>query len=274
MLNQYARSPMFWVFWLIGATLLAFIALPLLALLLHPTLDDLRQVASMADVRSAIGLSLGAALFSTALAALFAVPLAYVLARQQFRGKSVVEALVDLPLTIPHTIAGIALLLVFSRNGWLGAPLAHIGLEFWGTFAGIVLAMSYVGLPYAVNAARGGFEAVDLQIERAARIQGAAPWEVFRRVTLPLARHGIGTGLTLCFARAIGEFAAVVLLAYYPMTAPIRIYDLFLQSGLRQSVAASVLFLLVVMALFWGLRLLTSARRPRNGRDAQTAWLR
>jgi len=253
---------MFWVFWLIGATLLAFIALPLLALLLHPTLRDLQHAALTADVRSAIVLSLAAALTSTALAAVFAVPLAYVLARQRFRGKSAVEALVDLPLTIPHTVAGIALLLVFSRGGWLGAPLARIGLEFWGTFAGIVLAMSYVGLPYAVNAARGGFEAIDLRIERAARIQGAGPWEVFRRITLPLARQGIGTGLTLCFARAIGEFAAVVLLAYYPMTAPIRIYDLFLQSGLRQSVAAAVLFLLVVLGLFWGLRLLTRRRRP------------
>lgn len=274
MLRRASLSPMFWMFWLIGATLLAFITLPLLALLLHPTLGDLKQVAAMANVRSAIGLSLAAALTSTAFAALFAVPLAYVLARQQFRGKSAVEALVDLPLTIPHTIAGIALLLVFSRHGWLGAPLAQIGLEFWGTYAGIVLAMSYVGLPYAVNAARGGFEAVDLQIERAARIQGAAPWEVFRRITLPLARHGIGAGLTLCFARAIGEFAAVVLLAYYPMTAPIRIYDLFLQSGLRQSVAASVLFLLVVMVLFWGLRLLSAPRRRGAAPEAKTAWLR
>jgi len=268
-MRRVARaSPMLWVFWLVGATLLAFITLPLLALLLHPTLHDLQQVAQMADVRSAIGLSLAAALTSTLLAAVFAVPLAYVLARQRFRGKSVVEALVDLPLTIPHTVAGIALLLVFNRGGWLGAPLARIGLEFWGTFAGIVLAMSYVGLPYAVNAARGGFEAIDLRIERAARIQGAGPWEVFRRVTLPLARYSIGTGLTLCFARAIGEFAAVVLLAYYPMTAPIRIYDLFLQSGLRQSVAAAVLFLLVVLALFWGLRLLTRRRKPLGPRPA------
>lgn len=274
MLHTARSSPMFWVFWLIGATLLAFIALPLLALLLHPTLGDLRQVAAMPDVRDAILLSLVAAFTSTAIAALFAVPLAYVLARQQFRGKSAVEALVDLPLTIPHTIAGIALLLVFSRSGWLGAPLARLGLEFWGSFAGIVLAMSYVGLPYAVNAARGGFEAVDARIERAARIQGAPPWEVFRRITLPLSRHGVVTGLTLCFARAIGEFAAVVLLAYYPMTAPIRIYDLFLQSGLRQSVAASVLFLVVVLALFWLLRLLGASRRGAVSVPAEAAWPR
>ncbi len=247
---------MFWVFWLLGATLLAFVGLPLLALVLHPTLADLVQVAGLPDVRQAIALSLAAAALSTALVALFAVPLAYLLARQAFFGKAAVEVLVDLPLTIPHTIAGIALLLVFSRGGWLGAPLARLGLEFWGHFAGIVLAMAYVGLPYAVNAARGGFEAVDAPIERAARIQGAPAWSVFRRITLPLARRGIVTGLTLCFARAIGEFAAVVLLAYYPMTAPVRIYDLFLQAGLRQSVAASVLFLGALLALFAVLRLL------------------
>ena len=266
-----ARSgtPMLWLFWGLGTILLVFIALPLLALLLHPTLDDLRLVAAMSEVRDAILLSLAAAFTSTLIAALFAVPLAYVLARLQFRGKSAVEAVVDLPLAIPHTVAGIALLLVFSRDGWLGAPLAHIGLAFWGNFPAIVLAMSYVGLPYAVSSARGGFEAVDVQIERAARIQGAAPWDVFRQITLPLARHGILTGLTLCFARAIGEFAAVVLLAYYPMTATIRIYDLFLQFGLRQSVAASVLFLVVVLALFWLLRLLASPRRRRITRPAE-----
>ncbi|MDE2627845.1 MAG: ABC transporter permease [Burkholderiales bacterium] len=274
MLHTTHRGPMFWVFWLIGATLLAYIGLPLLALLLHPSLGDLAQVASMPDVRDAIGLSLAAAFASTAIVAPFAVPLAYLLARQSFRGKSAVEALVDLPLTMPHTIAGIALLLVFSRGGWLGAPLAHLGLQFWGTFAGIVLAMSYVGLPYAVNAARGGFEAVDPQIERAARIQGATPWSVFRSITLPLARRGIVTGLTLCFARAIGEFAAVVLLAYYPMTAPIRIYDLFLQSGLRQAVAASVLFLMTVLALFWLLRLLASPRKRAAAVPAGLTWTR
>ncbi|MDE2080581.1 MAG: ABC transporter permease [Burkholderiales bacterium] len=265
---------MFWVFWLLGATLLAFIALPLLALVLHPTLADLVQVAALPDVRAAIALSLAAAFVSTAIVAVFALPLAYLLARQQFRGKSAVETLVDLPLTIPHTIAGIALLLVFSRGGWLGAPLARLGLDFWGSFAGIVLAMAYVGLPYAVNAARGGFEAVDAQIERAARIQGARPWSVFTRITLPLSRSGIVTGLTLCFARAIGEFAAVVLLAYYPMTAPIRIYDLFLQSGLRQSVAASVLFLATLLGLFWLVRLLASPRRRDAPPAAATTWSR
>ncbi|MDE2504031.1 MAG: ABC transporter permease [Burkholderiales bacterium] len=263
MLRRARASAMFWVFWLIGSTLLAFIGLPLLALVLHPTLADLVQVGSMPDVRDAIALSLGAAGASTALVAPFAVALAYLLARQSFPATAAVEALVDLPLTMPHTIAGIALLLVFSRGGWLGAPLAQLGLTFWGSYAGIVLAMSYVGLPYAVNAARGGFEAVDVQVERAARIQGAGPWRVFGRITLPLARRGIATGLTLCFARAIGEFAAVVLLAYYPMTAPIRIYDLFLQAGLQQSVAASVLFLAVVLALFWLLRLLAAPRRLR-----------
>ncbi|MHB1667543.1 MAG: ABC transporter permease [Thiomonas sp.] len=254
------RGLMFWIFWLSGCLVLSFISLPLLALLLRPTLGQLRDAAMHAGIRDSFLLSLEGAALATSLSMLFGLPLAYVLARQSFRGKAVVEAMVDLPLTIPHTIAGIALLLVFSRNGWLGPAAASIGLTFWGTFAGVVLAMAYVGLPYAVNAARVGFEAVDPRIEKAARSLGAGPWATFYRVSMPLAWRGVMTGLTLCFARAIGEFAAVVLLAYYPMTAPVKIYDLFLQAGLNESVAASVLFLVIVLGLFWALRLLAYGR--------------
>ena len=255
------RSLMFWMFWLAASVVLAFISLPLLALLLRPSLGQLREAAMHAGIRDSFFVSLEGAGLATLLSMLLGVPLAYVLARQQFRGKTIVEAVVDLPLTIPHTIAGIALLLVFSRNGWLGPAAAQIGLSFWGTFAGVVLAMAYVGLPYAVNASMVGFEAVDPRLEKAARSLGAGPWETFAKVSLPLAWRGVMTGLTLCFARAIGEFAAVVLLAYYPMSAPVKIYELFLQAGLNESVAASVLFLIIVLGLFWILRLLAYGRR-------------
>ncbi|SBP89425.1 ABC transporter permease [Thiomonas delicata] len=255
------RGLMFWVFWLAACLVLAFITLPLLALVLHPSLGQLREAAMHVGVRDAFLVSLEGAALSTALSMLFGVPLAYLLARQQFRGKTAIETIVDLPLTVPHTIAGIALLLVFSRHGWLGPAAAHLGLSFWGTFAGVVLAMAYVGLPYAVNAARVGFEAVDPRLEKAARSLGAGPWATFTGVSLPLAWRGVMTGLTLCFARAIGEFAAVVLLAYYPMSAPVKIYELFLQAGLNQSVAASVLFLTIVLGLFCALRLLAYGRR-------------
>jgi molybdate/tungstate transport system permease protein len=264
------RGLMFWVFWFAGGLVLAFVTLPLLALVLRPTLGQLHDAAMHAGIRDSFLLSLEGAALATAISMLFGLPLAYVLARQRFRGKAAVEAIVDLPLTIPHTIAGIALLLVFSRHGWLGPAAARIGLTFWGTFAGVVLAMAYVGLPYAVNAARVGFEAVDVRVEKAARSLGAGPWATFYRVSMPLAWRGVMTGLTLCFARAIGEFAAVVLLAYYPMTAPVKIYDLFLQVGLNASVAASVLFLIIVLGLFWALRLLAYDRHPEH-RDALAA---
>lgn len=255
------RSLMFWIFWLVAGMVLAFICLPLLALVLRPSLAQLHEAAMQAGIRDSFIVSLEGAGLSTALSMFFGVPLAYLLARQQFRGKAVIEAVVDLPLTVPHTIAGIALLLVFSRHGWLGPVAVQFGLSFWGTFAGVVLAMGYVGLPYAVNAARVGFEGVDPRLERAARSLGAGPWMTFTRISLPLAWRGVMTGLTLCFARAIGEFAAVVLLAYYPMSAPVKIYELFLQAGLDQSVAAAVLFLIIVLGLFWALRLLAYGRR-------------
>ena len=167
------------------------------------------------------------------------VPLAYVLARTNFPGKSVVAALIDLPLAVPHTVAGIALLMVFGRQGVLGEPLqALAGLQFWGTLAGIVAAMLFVSAPYTVNAARIGFEAVDPRLEKIARTLGLGPWQTFWQITLPLAWRSIMTGVTLTYARSISEFGAVVILVYYPMTAPVKIYELFLRFGLDQAAAA------------------------------------
>jgi len=261
------RPLLFLAFWLLGSLVLAFILVPLLALVAAPGLTGLLQAAALPDVRAAIGLSLGAALVTAAFAAVFGVPLAYVLARSAFPGKGVVEAIVDLPLTVPHTVAGIALLLAFGRNGAFGEPAAAwFGLRFWSTFAGIVVAMLFVSLPYAVNAARIGFEeAIDPHLEKVARTLGAGPWRVFTRIALPLAWRGVMAGITLTFARAISEFATVALLAYYPMTAPIKIYELFLSFGLGASTGAAVLFLAVVLLLFIVLRQLAYGRGGHRG---------
>jgi molybdate/tungstate transport system permease protein len=159
--------------------------------------------------------------------------------------------LIDLPLAVPHTVAGIALLYVFGRQGFVGAAAdGLIGLRFWGTLAGVVVAMLFVAAPYTINAARIGFEAVDPRLEQVARTLGVGPWRVFRRVSLPLARRTIATGLTLTFARAISEFAAVAILAYYPMTAPVKIYELFLRFGLDDAAAMAALMLAVSLGLF------------------------
>ncbi len=213
-------------------------------------------------MRDAILLSLAAALATTACAALLGIPLAYLLARTTFPGKPVVEAIVDLPLAVPHTVVGIALLFVFGRTGIVGAPLEQwTGIRFWGTAAGVVLAMLYVSVPYAVNAARVGLEGVDERLEKVARTLGAGRWAVFFRVTLPLGARGILTGLALTFARSVSEFGAVIVLTYYPMTAPVKIYDLFLQSGLADSSAMSAIYLAITLSLFLAARYLFRERR-------------
>jgi molybdate/tungstate transport system permease protein len=253
--------------WFFGSILVAFFTVPLIALALSQSWASFSQVARMADVRAAIALSLEGALLSATLAALLGVPLAYLLARIDFLGKGIVAALIDLPLAVPHTVTGIALLMVFGRQGVVGAPLqALTGLRFWGTLAGIVVAMLFVSAPYTVNAARIGFEAVDPQLERIARTLGLNPWRTFWRITLPLARRGVMTGVTLTYARSISEFGAVVILVYYPMTAPVMIYELFLRFGLDQAAGAAVLLLAVSLALFLVLRALSRHAPARHSR--------
>ena len=236
-------STLYLLCWFCGTVLLAFLVIPLVALAIHQSGRDLLEAAGTADVRSAIALSIEGAFLSAALAAFAGVPLA-----------------------VPHTVAGIALFLVFGRQGVLGEPLqALVGLKFWGTVAGIVVAMLFVSAPYTVNAARIGFEAVDPRLEKIARTLGLGPWRTFVRITLPLAWHSIMTGVTLTFARSISEFGAVVILVYYPMTAPVMIYELFLRFGLEQAAAAAVLLLFVSLALFVLLRALAQRGVPAAG---------
>ncbi len=249
-----------------GGLLLAFLLVPLVRMYAAQTPAGLARIVGMPDIRSAIGLSLEAAFLTATIAALLGVPLAYILSRSTFPGKGIVEALVDLPLAIPHTVVGIALLYVFGRKGLVGEPAGLLGITFWGSTAGIVICMLFVSVPYTVNSARIGFDGVDPNLEKVARILGAGPWSVFGRVTLPIARKGILTGLMLTYARSISEFGAVIILAYYPMTAPVKIYDLFLQFGLGESSALAVIFLTVALVLFIALRQIAGSLGTKRGR--------
>jgi molybdate/tungstate transport system permease protein len=251
-------GPLVFAFSLLGGLMLAFILLPLIQIYASQTPATLARIAAAPDVLTAIWLSLEAAFLTSVISGMMGVPLAYLLSRISFRGKGFVEAVVDLPLTIPHTVVGIALLFVFGRTGIIGAPVnALTGFQFWGSLGGVIIAMLFVSATYTVNAARVGFDAADLRLEKVARTLGAGPWTVFVRVTLPLAWRSILTGLMLTFARSVSEFGAVIVLSYYPMTAPVKIYDLFLQFGLGDSSAMAVLFLTVVLVLFILLRYLT-----------------
>ncbi|MGW4489223.1 ABC transporter permease [Amycolatopsis sp. NPDC004368] len=246
--------------WGAGGVLIGFILLPVLGLLTATSPGGLRAAAADGEIRDALLLSVQDAAITAVVATVLGVPLAYLLARRRFPGHALVQAIVDLPLAVPHTVAGIALLFVFGRTGWLGTPLLATGLSFYGTQAGIIVAMLFVSAPFAVNSARVAFEALDPNVERAARSLGASPGQTFRRVSLPLAWRGIFTGAVLVYARSISEFGAVVILAYYPATAPVTIYNLFLSAGLAESASAAVLLLLVALATFLVLRTLASGR--------------
>src|SRR5580693_5238300 len=248
------------VMWTLGGLLLAFIVLPIVRLAATSPPASLRQAAATPAIRDATLLSLQAAAITAAIATVFGVPMAYLLARGTFRGRGLVQALVDLPLAVPHTVAGIALLFLLGRTGWVGAPAGRLGVSFYGSQWGIIAAMLFVSAPFAVNSARVAFEAIDPRLERAARSLGASPWHAFRRITLPLGLRGVLTGAVLVYARSISEFGAVVIIAYYPATAPVEIYNLFLQSGLTQSASAAVVLLIVTLATFLVLRTLATGR--------------
>ncbi len=255
---------MFLFFWLLGGMLLAFIILPLVHMVGRQSITVLQDVSAMPDVRSAIVLSMITAVIAAMLAALGGIPLAYLLARRRFPLQPVVEAAVDLPLAVPHTVAGIALLFVFGRTGPLGQLAGRFGISFWGTSLGVVTGMLFVSVPYMVNAAREGFEAVDIRLEKAARTLGATPAQVFWQVSLPLSWRSILSGMVLTYARSVAEFGAVIVLAYYPETAPVKIYELFLSGGLDQSSAAAVLFLTLTLTTFVLFRFLVYRRASRK----------
>jgi molybdate/tungstate transport system permease protein len=246
------------VMWVLGGLLIAFIILPLVRLATTSTPASLTHAAETAEIRDAIQLSLQDAAITAVVASVLGVGLAYVLARRRFRGRNLVQAIVDLPLAVPHTVAGIGLLFVFGRTGWVGAPASHIGISFYGSQWGIIVAMLFVSAPFAVNSSRVAFESIEPNFERAARSLGATPWHAFRRVTLPLSVRGVLTGAVLVYARSISEFGAVVIIAFYPVTAPVEVYNLFLRTGLTESASAAVLLLAVALATFLVLRALAS----------------
>jgi len=249
------------LFVLLGLVLLFFITLPILRTVISTEPYQLWESFLEPDVRSAILLTLYAALVATLIAFVIGVPLAYMLARFNFPGKGVVEGLIDLPIVIPHTAAGIALLMVFGRRMWLGQFFDHFGIRFLGAVPGIVVAMMFVSVPFLVDSAREGFEAVDPRIEKVARTLGASPWYVFWHVTLPLAWRAIMSGAIMMWARGISEFGAVVILVYHPMTAPVLIYERFLSFGLNYSRPVAVLLILICLAIFAVLRMISGRRK-------------
>ncbi|HEX7325956.1 MAG TPA: ABC transporter permease [Rhodanobacteraceae bacterium] len=251
-------------FALLASLFIASIILPLATMSVQALSapGQLRHTLADASVRNAIVLSFEAGGIAAIVAGVLGIPLAWLLSRGQFPGKSILQVIVDLPLTIPHVVAGIAILFVYGRRGLLGAPLNHMfGLSFWGSLPGIVVAMLFVSAPYTVSAARIAFDGVDTRLEKVSRSLGVGPWKTLWRVVVPLCWRGLLSAVTLSYARAISEFGAVVLVAYYPMTSPVKIYNLFLSFGLPQAISMSFVVLVVSLCVFLILRLAAHTRR-------------
>ncbi len=218
------------------------------------------ELLRTSQVRQALTLSLWTSAVTVILAVVFGTPVAYLLARAHFPGRAIVDALIDLPIVLPPTVAGVALLTAFGRRGLLGEPLeSWTGFTFGFSTTAVVMAQLLVGTPFFVRAAKSGFEATDLATERVAYTLGASRLRTFFRITVPAAWPALLAGVVLCWARAVGELGATLIFAGNlqgeTQTMPLAVISAFEGSslGLPGAIALSLILLgvaLVVLVLF------------------------
>jgi len=249
---------------LAGSLILLF-ALPIYALFTYAPPAEIWDAFNDPAVRAAIWLTMLASGIAVLASVLFAIPLGYLLARHSFRGRSVVEAFVAIPVVVPHLLVGLGLFLLLIPGSPLYRFTTAIGVPVYDTIWGVVLVMVFVSAPYTVLASDLSFRAVDERTVEAARSLGAGPANAFLTVSFPIALRGIVAGLLLTWARAVSEIGGILILAYYvlpagPYTGPptstvsILVYDLFQLGDLQYAAAVSSLFLLIAFALFLAVR--------------------
>jgi molybdate transport system permease protein len=241
---------------LLAVVAVGFFTVPLIGLVQRAAWSHLWDDLSTPAARDAMRLSLECSLWATALSIGFGVPLAWVLARVEFPGRSIVRALTLLPLVLPPVVGGVALLLAFSRNSLIGGWLHDwFGVQLTFSKGGTVLAETFVAMPFFVITVEAALRSTDRRYEEAAATLGARRWTVFRRVTLPMILPSIAAGAALSWARALGEFGATITFAGNiqgrTQTTPLAVYNL-LQGNLDAAIALSLVLLavsIVVLAL-------------------------
>ncbi len=239
-----------------GLLIILFIMYPIMNSLISTDGRILLQTLKDREVVNAIWTSIFTATVTTLIVFVFGVPFAYFLARNEFRGKRIVESIIDIPIVIPHTVAGIILLTLFSRQCWLGRLLENTGIEVIGTRIGIVAAMLFVSMPLLINAAKDSFAAISPKLENVSRTLGATHLQTFMLITFSIGWRGILTGMILTWARSISEFGAVVILTYHPMIAPTLIFDRFNAFGLDYSKPVSAILIVISLIIFVILRVI------------------
>lgn len=252
-----------WLLLVLSVPMLAFLLAPLLSLVLRTSPAEL--LANVLDpvVAQAIWLSMVTTSTTLLVSVVFGLPLAYLLARRQFRGRGVLDTLVDLPMVLPPSVAGIALLLAFGRRGVFGQLLGGAGVEIAFTQVAVVMAQTFVAAPYFIRAASAGFANVDRELEQAAALDGAGGRQVFGLITLPMAGAALLGGAVMTWARALGEFGATIIFAgNFPgrtQTMPLAIY---LGFELELDVALTLAVILLA-ASFWVLFVVKGLLRQR-----------
>jgi len=211
-------------------------------------------------VLDALALSLVTTLVSLVITVAAGLPLAYVLARRQFRGRTLLEAVIDLPIVLPPSVAGLALLLTLGREGLLGKPLAALGIELPFTTVAVILAQAFVSAPFFIRSARLGFASIDRHLEDAARVDGATELQLFRSISLPLAGSALAAGLVMSWARSLGEFGATIMFAGNvegrTQTLPLIVYSEFAGGNLSSSIAAAAILVLAAFGVLVAVRVL------------------
>ncbi len=262
LLNRFGRwlSPDHrpgWVFILPSLVLLVLLGLPIFAVFWKSVNASFFTYALAPTALSALRLSLLTSSLSTLLAVAAGMPLAYILARWKFHGKTALELLVDLPVVLPPSVAGLALLIAFGRQGVFGRWLVPLGISLPFTTAAVIMAQTFVAAPLFVRSAKVGFVEIDPRLEEAAIVEGASELQLFRSVMLPLAWRSLLTGIVLTWTRALGEFGATILFAGNlegrTQTMPLAIY-LGLEHSLGVALALSVMLVMVSVVLLGVLR--------------------
>jgi molybdate transport system permease protein len=238
----------------LAALAVLFFVFPLIGMITGAPWGNVLNVITMKSSLDALQLSLIASLSSTALALLFGFPLAWLLARGRFRGKVLVRGLVTLPMVLPPVVGGIALLLAYGRRGIIGEPLDKaFGISLPFTLAGVIVAESFVAMPFFVITAESGLRSMNRRLEDAARSLGAKRLTVFRRVTLPLIWPSLAAGLVLTWARALGEFGATITFAGNlpgkTQTMPLAIYISQSSGKTDEAIALSLILVLVSLVV-------------------------
>lgn len=236
-----------------------FLGLPVALLVVRAVFGGaLAAALASGPVVDALVLSLVTTAISLVVTIAVATPLAHLLARRRFRGASIVEAIVDLPIVLPPSVAGLALLLAVGRRGILGDPLAAIGIALPFTTAAVIVAQTFVSAPFFIRAARAGFLGVDRDLEDAARVDGATDRQVAWSITLPLAAPVLASGVVMTWARALGEFGATIMfagnVAGRTQTLPLVVYGEFQAGDVDSSIAAAAILVLAAFAVLVAVR--------------------